>query len=286
MSAVSSAPRIDAHQHFWRYDPVEYDWIDDRMDRLKRDFLPADLQPELAASGFTACLAVQARQTPDETRSLLALADAHDFIAGVVGWVDLRSPALEDELDALSGHPKLVGVRHIVQSEPGDFLARADVRRGIARLRPFDLVYDVLIYERQFPAAVDFVAAFPDQPFVLDHLGKPDIRHGRLDDWAAQLRAIARHPHVSCKLSGLVTEADWQHWTPAALRPYLETAIDAFGPARLMIGSDWPVCTVAASYRQVVQLVEDVIAGWSPTERDAVLGGTARRVYGLDRGRG
>jgi L-fuconolactonase len=273
--------RIDAHQHYWRYDPVEYDWIDETMTPLRRDFLPGDIAADMAALGVDAAVAVQASQTPLETQRLLDLADRHPSIAGVVGWDDFQAADVERQIEAVAAHPRLVGLRHIVQSEPDDFLARPAFRRGIAALERHDLPYDVLIYERQLPAAVDFVRAFPRQRFVLDHAGKPDIRSGRIDTWRAGLRELAGLPNICCKLSGLVTEADWRTWTAAAIRPYIETACEAFGPDRLMIGSDWPVCTLAADYARTMTLVIDALAGWSDSERDSVLGGTAATFWGL-----
>ena len=271
--------RIDAHQHFWRYDPAEYGWIDDTMSPLRRDFLPADAKREMDAAGFDGCVAVQARQTLEETRWLLALAGAHPFIVGVVGWVDLQSPEVATELARLSQHPKLVGVRHIVQSEPDDFLSRPAFRRGIAQLERFGLAFDILVYPRQLDAAIRLVGDFPAQRFVLDHLAKPDLRLCAIETWRTDLRRLAAHPNVCCKLSGLVTEADWRTWTPAQLRPSLDVAFECFGAGRLMIGSDWPVCTLAADYARTMNVVADVLAGHSSAERDAVLGGTAARVW-------
>src|SRR5579859_222262 len=235
--------RIDAHQHFWRYSAEEYDWIDDSMAALRRDFLPRDLEPELDAAGFDACIAVQARQTLEETQWLLALADENPFIAGVVGWVDLRAEVVRDQLAALSKNPKLVGVRHVIQAEPDDqFLLRADFLRGISALQEFGLTYDILIYPRHLPVAIEFVQRFPEQRFVLDHLAKPFIKAQTVDPWATHMRELATFPNVFCKLSGMVTEADWKNWKPEHFRPYLQTAFEAFGGDRLMIGSDWPVC--------------------------------------------
>lgn len=273
--------RIDAHQHFWRYDPRDYAWIDDSMVTLRRDFLPAEALRELTLACVDLAVAVQVRQTIEETRWLLALADAHPFIVGVVGWVDLQSPAVERELDEVSRHPGLVGIRHIVQSEPDDFLTRPAFLRGMALLERYRLAYDILVYERQLPAVIEFVAKFPSQRFVLDHLGKPDVRRGRLDPWRGHLRRLSTFPNVWCKLSGLVTEADWCGWSSAQLRPYLETAAECFGPGRLMIGSDWPVCTLAASYWQVWEPVLETIAAWPAADSDAVLGGTARDFWSL-----
>jgi L-fuconolactonase len=273
--------RIDAHQHFWRYSLEEYDWIDDSMASLRRDFLPSDLKPELDAAGFDACIAVQARQTLEETRWLLALADENPFIAGIVGWVDLRAESVRDQLAALS-NPKLVGVRHVVQAEPDDgFLLRPDFLSGIAALQEFDLTYDILIYPRHLPVAVEFVSRFPEQRFVLDHLAKPFIKARAIEPWASNIRELAKFPNVFCKLSGMVTEADWTSWTPEHFKPYLETALQAFGPDRLMIGSDWPVCKVAGSYRKVMSLVIQFLDLQPPDTREKVLGENARRFWRL-----
>jgi L-fuconolactonase len=270
--------RIDAHQHFWRYSAEEYDWIDDSMATLRRDFLPSDLKPELDAAGFDACVAVQARQTLEETRWLLALADENPFIAGVVGWVDLRAESVRDQLAEFS-NPKLVGVRHVVQAEPDDgFLLRPDFLSGIAALQEFDLTYDILIYPRHLPVAVEFVSRFPEQRFVLDHLAKPFIKAQAIEPWASNIRELAKFPNVFCKLSGMVTEADWTSWTPEHFKPYLETALQAFGPDRLMIGSDWPVCKVAGSYRKVMSLVIQFLDLQPPDTREKVLGENAQRL--------
>ncbi len=261
--------------------PPSTGWIDDRMAKLRRDFLPGDLAPELEAAGIDGCIAVQARQTFEETGWLLQLADEHSFIAGVVGWVDLQSPTADADLERIAKHPKLVGVRHVLQDEPDEFFERPAFRRGVARLERFDLTYDLLIYGRQLPAAVKFVAPLPNQRFVLDHMGKPDIRGGQLEPWRTELRRLAAFPNVWCKLSGLVTEAEWNGWTPDDLRPYLDAAAEAFGPKRLMIGSDWPVCTLAARYMRVMGVVMDYIATWPAADREAVLGGTAERLWNL-----
>jgi L-fuconolactonase len=274
--------RIDAHQHFWIYDPREYGWIDDSLAPLRRDFLPADLKPELEASGFDGAVAVQARQTLAETRWLLELAANASYIRGVVGWVDLRSPDVRSQLEAFAGSPKLVGIRHIVQSEPDDrFLLHPDFLRGIAVLGEFDLAYDILIYPRHLPAAAEFVHRFPGQRFVLDHLAKPPIKSGEIRAWANGIRDIAAAPNVFCKLSGLVTEADWRQWKPEHFTPYLETAYQYFGPERLMIGSDWPVCTVAASYAQTIDLVKNYLSRYGQEVHEAVLGGNAARFWKL-----
>lgn len=283
MISESSLPmRIDAHQHFWAYDPREYDWIDDSMASLRRDFFPADLKPELENSGFRGCVAVQARQSLEETRWLLELAASAPFVLGVVGWVDLCSPQLRSQFESFVRNPKLVGVRHVVQSEPDDrFLLRPDFLHGIALLQEFDLAYDILIYAKHLPVAAEFVSRFPRQRFVLDHLAKPSIKTKSLHSWEKDIRDLAKLPNVSCKLSGLVTEADWQSWTPDHLAPYLDVAFDSFGPSRLMFGSDWPVCKVAASYLRVFRSIEGYIAKLPAEARDAVLGGNAKEFYKL-----
>ena len=280
---MSPARRIDAHQHFWRYDPAEYDWIDTPLAALRRDFLPADLEPELRGAGFDACVAVQARQTVEETRWLLELADRHAFIAGVVGWIDLRAPDVRAQLEPFAGRPKLVGLRHIVQAEPDDrFLLRPEFLRGVAALRDFGLAYDILIYPRHLPAAVEFAQRLEGHRLVLDHLGKPDIRRAEIQEWRRDLRALSACGHVMAKLSGLVTEADWRGWTPDGMRPYLDVAFECFGWERLMIGSDWPVCTVAADYGRTMRVVTDYMRGRPSREQDAVLGGNAERLWQLD----
>ena len=274
--------RIDAHQHFWRYRPETHAWINDAMAPLKRDFLPADLQLLLAAAGFDGCVAVQAQQNVAETAWLLQLADQHPFIRGVVGWVDLCAPCVADAIHRLATHPRLRGMRHVVQDEPDDqFMLRPDFQRGIAALAPFGLTYDILIYARQLPAAIALLRQFPQQRFVLDHIAKPDIRARRLDDWRNGIRQLAAHANVSCKLSGMVTEADWQAWRPSDFGVYLDVVLDAFGAERLMIGSDWPVCTLAGNYTDVVAVVTDYVARLPPGERDAICGANAARIYSL-----
>jgi L-fuconolactonase len=273
--------RIDAHQHFWRYDAAEYGWIDDTMPALRRDFMPDDLRAEMTAAGVDRSIAVQARQSLEETRALLAHADTQPFVAGVVGWVDLASPSIDAQLEEVGAHPKLVGVRHVVQSEPEGFLTSEAFRHGISRLERHGLTYDILIYARQLPEAVDFVKAFPDQRFVLDHLGKPDIKGGGLAAWRPPFEELAAFPNVWCKLSGLATEAGWHTWTAGQLQPYIDVALECFGPDRLMVGSDWPVCTLAGSYSRTMAMLEAALSDCSTKERASVLGGTAQRVWNL-----
>ena len=276
---------LDSHVHFWQYNPAEYAWIDSSIASLQRDFMPDDAWREMQRAGMDACVAVQVRQTLEETRWLLTLADEYPFIAGVVGWVDLRAGDLDAQIESVK-HPKLVGVRHIVQAEPDDFLRDDGFRRGIASLGRHGLAYDILIYARQFPAALELAAAFPEARFVVDHLGKPDIRGNRFDVWRHHLDRMAALPNVVAKLSGLVTEADWKRWTTEDLHRYVNAALDRFGPDRLMIGSDWPVCTLAGEYDEVLDVIRTAISGRPAEEQDAVLGGTARRFWRLKRDKG
>lgn len=274
--------QIDAHQHFWRYDAEQYGWISEEMAILRRDFLPDDLAPLLTALDFAGAVAVQARQSLKETEWLLRLADQYPFIKGVVGWVDLQSPEVEKQLEAVARHPKLCGVRHVVQDEPDDrFLLRPEFRRGIARLRDFGLTYDLLIYPRHLPAAITLVEAFPEQPFVLDHIAKPDIGAGVLSPWQEDVRELARLPNVSCKLSGMVTETHWGRWQLEDFTPYLDVVFTAFGPDRLLIGSDWPVCTLSGDYASVLGIVIDYLAPYPEETRQKVLGSNAARFYNL-----
>ncbi len=276
--------RIDAHQHFWNYSAEQYPWMTDALAVLRQDKGPADLEPLLAAQRLEGSIAVQARQSLEESRWLLGLADRHPSIKGVVGWVDLRHPEVERDLAELARHPRFVGVRHVAQDEPDDdFLIRPEFVRGVARLKDFDLAYDILIYPKQLPAAIRLAERLPEQRFVLDHIAKPLVREGRLEPWASQLRTLAGFPNVWCKVSGLVTEAHWDRWQPADFRPYLEVAGEAFGPRRLMYGSDWPVCLLAGSYERVYQLADDAFGKAKPDDRDAFFGETAGSFYRLDR---
>lgn len=273
--------RLDAHQHFWQYDPRQYGWIDDRMDVLRRDFLPDDLAPHLRATAMDGTIAVQARQSIEETEFLLRLSDAHAFIKGVVGWVDLCGSDVDAQLTRVR-HRTLVGVRHVVHDEADDdFMLRPAFQRGIGRLREHGLTFDLLLFPRHLPRAVRLAERFPHQPFVLDHIAKPRIRDGRIVPWQQDLHDLAANANVSCKLSGLVTEADWQRWRAEDIRPYLDIALEAFGADRLMIGSDWPVCTLAGDYTSAMAVVIEYVQRLSVDEQSAVLGATAARVYGL-----
>lgn len=276
--------RLDAHQHFWRYSPEQYPWIP-KGSALAQDWLPTDLARLQEPLGFDGSIAVQAQQTVAETEWLLSLADEDPRVRGVVGWVDLQHDRVEDDLARLSRNPRLVGVRHVVQDEPDDmFMLRPAFQRGIGRLQSFRLRYDILIYPKQLPAALRLVEAFPGQPFVLDHIAKPFIRAGTLSPWREQIRELARHPNVLCKVSGMVTEADHQQWKPEDFVPFLDVVFEAFGAERLMFGSDWPVCLLAGSYARVVGLLEDYVrtrTRLGASEVAGLWGLNAARFYGV-----
>lgn len=273
---------IDAHQHFWQYHPVKDAWITDDMKVIQEDFLPHHLQPVLEENGVDACVAVQADQSETETSFLLDLAAQHDFIKGVVGWVDLRAENLSERLEHFSRFEKLKGFRHIVQGEPDPaFLLRSDFCEGIRALSKYNFTYDILVYPVQLPAVEAFVQLFPGQRLVIDHMAKPYFKTGDISAWETHMRAIAQHPHVYCKLSGLVTEADWEKWDAAHFAPFLDVVLEAFGPERLMFGSDWPVCKLAASYAEVIGIVTDYISRLSADEKAGIMGGNAVRFYGL-----
>jgi len=273
--------RIDSHQHFWRFNPDEYGWMQPGWP-IRRDFLPADLEPELRARNLDGCVAVQARQSLAESRWLLELATANAIIRGVVGWVDLRSPGVTEELEEFAKHPKFVGVRHVVQDEPDDgFMLRADFQRGIGELHHFGLTYDLLVFPRQLPAAIKLAQQFPEQPFVLDHLAKPPIKVGTLSPWREQIQELARLPNVTGKVSGLVTEANWADWRADDFKPFLDVVFGAFGPERLMFGSDWPVCLLAGSYERVFGLMANYVGQFGTNAVAKVFGDNAAKFYGL-----
>lgn len=274
--------RLDAHQHFWHYDPVKDNWITDEMSVLKRDYLPEYLMPELAAHGLGGCIAVQADQSEKESFFLLALAEVCPAIKGVVGWVDLRAESCAAQLDYFSQFPHLCGFRHIVQAEPDDdFMLGEGFLRGIGYLKNLGFTYDILIYPRQLGAAIKLVEKYPDQPFVIDHIAKPLIKDKVLTPWEQQIKAIATCPNVYCKVSGLITEADWRAWRPDDFKPYLDIIFAAFGTDRLMFGSDWPVCLLAGSYRQVIELIEDYTRGFTHEEKEKIFGLNAMQFYGI-----
>lgn len=273
---------IDAHHHLWSYSPREDAWIDGSMTALRRDFLLADLEPELAGAGVTGTVVIQARQTLEETDWLLSLAENSPLLRGVVGWAPIASEDFPAELNRLKARNKLKGLRHVIQDEPDDnYINRPDFNRGIKSLAGSGLVYDILIFEKHLPAAVQFVDRHPNQVFVLDHIAKPNIRDKVLEPWKGNIADLARRSNVYCKLSGMVTEAQWPEWSEADLQPYVDVVLDAFTPARLMFGSDWPVCLLATTYRRGVESVEHLISQLSATEKDRVLGATAIEVYNL-----
>jgi L-fuconolactonase len=263
---------IDSHHHFWRYSVEEYGWIDDAMKVIRRDFLPDDLRAEIRGAGVDGVISVQARQTVEETRWLLE---------GVVGWLPLQFPEIGTLLEQFSSHWKLRAVRHVCQGEPDGFMLGKSFNAGIARLKEFGLVYDILIFERQLREAAKFVDQHPDQVFVLDHIAKPRIKANELDPWRENIRELARRPNVYCKISGMVTEADYNLWSPAQLAPYVEHVLEVFGPKRLMLGSDWPVIRVACDYAKWIGLVRGWIAKLSPSEQARILGETAAEAYNL-----
>ena len=275
--------RIDAHHHFWRYEPAAYPWISPDMGVLRQDYLPDDLAPLLTESGIDRTVLVQARQTVAETEWLLDIADECPWLAGVVGWAPLTSSDAAQAIARLAERPKLRGLRHILHDEPDDrYALRDDFNRGLACLRPHGLVYDILIYARHLPHAIALVDRHPDQRFVLDHIGKPFIATPQFDGtWAAGLRALAERSHVVCKLSGVITEVRDAGWSPALIGPYLDTVLEAFGPSRLMFGTDWPVCLLRCGYGDWTRAVDQYVGSLSMDEQQMIMGGTAARVYAL-----
>lgn len=274
--------RIDSHQHFWRFDAGRDTWITEEMQVIRRDFLPQHLLPELAANQIDGSIAVQTDQSEAETMFLLELAEAFAEIKGVVGWVDLRARNLTERLEYFSHFARLRGFRHIAQAEADErFLAREEFVAGIRQLQRFGFTYDILVYPHQLPAANELVEKVPQQRFVLDHLAKPAIRHQTMEPWAHQIRRLAEKPNVWCKISGMITEANWQAWRKEDFTPYLDVIFDAFGVDRVLFGSDWPVCLVAGSYREVKALVADYIWAMSADEQEKVFGRNAETFYGL-----
>lgn len=275
-------PVIDSHHHFWNFTEADYGWIPPKWSMIRRDFLPDDLQKEIAAAGVDGVVSVQARQSLLETDWLLGFAAQHAFIRGVVGWLPLIDPAVEAHLDNCAANPKLRSLRHVLQAEANDaYMLREDFNRGISALTRLGLTYDILILERHLPNTIAFVDRHPEQVFVLDHIAKPRIATGELEPWTKNIRELARRPNVACKLSGMVTEADVATWTPAELQPYFDVVIDAFGPARLLFGTDWPVCLAGVGYSRWKQIVEQALSTLSEHERAAVFGGNAVRFYRL-----
>lgn len=274
--------KVDAHQHFWRYNPAEFSWIGEDQITLQGDFLPQQLSRELNKSGFTHSIAVQARQSLEETRWLLTLAEQYPFISGVIGWVDLRSSKVAEQLLEFSAHPAFKGVRHVLQDEQDDrFMLEAKFLEGIGLLRKFKLVYELLIYPKQLQAAKELVSLFPRQRFVLDHIGKPDIKHREFDFWAKGIQDLAGLPNVSVKVSGMITEANHKTWSAPEFYPYMKHVWDCFGEDRILFGSDWPVCLAAGTHAQVTCLAEGFFDQFPVSVRRKVFGANARRIYRL-----
>ncbi len=274
--------KIDAHQHFWLYNSDEYGWIDDSMSVIRRDFLPNDLKQELKSIGFDGSVVVQARQSTEETNWLLELSK-DEIIKGVVGWIDLRAENVEALLADFASHPKAVGVRHVIHDEAElDFMLQDDFVNGVSKLEKYNLIYDLLIFPQHLPNTIDFVSRFSEQQiFVLDHIAKPFIKKGELEPWTTQINQLAKFPNVYCKLSGMVTEGNWQNWTEEDFTPYLDVIFNAFGVDRVMIGSDWPVCKVAGEYKKVMSIVLNYIQKYSSSTQDKITGLNAIKVYNL-----
>lgn len=273
---------IDSHQHFWNYEPEKHSWIDDEMSVIRRDFLSDDLQKVFIENGVDACVAVQADQTTEETDFLISIAENNNFIKGVVGWVDLRSESIEEDLLKYKKYDVVKGFRHVVQGEQDhNFMLRSEFIRGIELLGKYDLCYDILIFPHQLGATLELVKKFPNQKFVIDHIAKPYIKDGFFEGWAFMMREIAKHQNVYCKISGMITEADYKTWTPEQVHPYMKLVLDSFGASRVMYGSDWPVCLVAGNYSQVKTLVTDFITDLSQEQQNAIMGGNAAKFYNL-----
>ncbi len=280
-STSEQSLRIDSHQHFWKFDPVRDSWITDRMNVIQRDFLPCDLAPILKENKIDGCVAVQADQSEIETQFLIDLASANDFVKGVVGWVDLRSELLDERLHYYSSFKKLKGFRHIAQGEPLGFLLKEEFSKGILALTKFNFTYDILIYPHQLQDAIRLVSKHPNQKFVVDHLAKPVIREKEFNQWASQMKELASIENVCCKISGMVTEAVWNRWANDDFMPYLDLVMNHFGTARVMYGSDWPVCLVAASYEKQLNIIEEYLLSFSDSEKHKIMGENAIRFYNL-----
>ncbi len=273
---------IDTHHHFWKYSTAEYGWISDEMKTIRRDFLPADLKKTLDDAGVSGAVSVQARTTVEESDWLLSMAEKHDFLRGVVGWVPLTESDVEKHLERLAQHKKFKGVRHVIQGEPDDnYILRPDFNAGVKKLLKYKLRYDILIFEKHLKPSIRFVDQHPNQMFILDHVAKPKIKERILSPWREDMIELGKRPNVYCKLSGMITEADWKKWSSADLAPYLDTALQAFGPKRLMFGSDWPVMLVAGQYKPWVELIKQTIKRYSVAEQEQILSKNAIAAYGL-----
>ena len=273
--------KVDAHQHFWNFDPLRDSWITEDMEVIRHDFLPHDLKPLMDANGLNSCIAVQADQSENETDFLLGLASENEFIKGVVGWIDLCADTIHERLEHYSQFPKLKGFRHILQAEPIEFILKPEFQRGITALQVYGFTYDILIYPQHLPVIPDLIRGGNEQKFILDHLGKPNIKNGTSTTWATDLKKLASHKNVFCKLSGMVTEADHRTWKKEDIFPYMDKALDLFGPERLLFGTDWPVCRLAASYDQVCDLMNDYLGKLTIYEQELIWGKNAALFYQL-----
>lgn len=274
--------KIDSHHHFWKYDPETYSWMNEKMELLQRDYLPQNLKDEIDKVGVEGVVSVQADQSIKETEQLLGYADSHDFILGVVGWLPLSDQGVENLIERYSSNHLLKGIRHVVQDEPDDrFILDEAFNRGVEKLRKYNLVYDILIYERQLGSTIEFVDRHKGQVFVLDHVAKPRIQDKVMEPWKTQMKELAKRENVFCKLSGMATEANWQNWQPEDLHPYMEVALDAFGAKRLMFGSDWPVARLAVEYHSWIDLCRMFVSSLTVDEQGLIGGEVAREVYDL-----
>ena len=274
--------RIDAHQHFWKFNPVRDSWITDEMAVIQKDFFPVDLAPLLIENNFTGSVVVQSDQSEKEDEFQLKNAEENDFIKGVVGWVDLQAPNVEERLAFYSSFKKMKGFRHVLQGEADRaFMLSPAFMNGISKLKKFGFAYDILIYADQLKYIPQFVSASPDQKFVIDHLAKPEIKDKKIEEWQKEIKEVAKYDNVCCKISGMVTEADWKNWKQEDLIPYIDVVIESFGPHRIMFGSDWPVCLVAASYEKVLSIVEEYFSSFSEAEQELFFGKNAMQFYNL-----
>jgi L-fuconolactonase len=273
---------IDSHQHFWKYEPVKHSWIDDDMSVIRKNFSPSDLAKVYQENGINGCIAVQADQTLEENDFLIDLASKNDFIKGIVGWVDLRSENIEEALEKYSKHNIVKGFRHVVQGESDyNFLLRPNFLRGISLLERYNFTYDILVFPHQLGAVLEFVKQFPKQKFVIDHIAKPYIKDGFFEGWASQMKSISKQENVYCKMSGMITEADYNTWTLEQLNPYMDLILKVFGSNRIMFGSDWPVCLVAGNYKQVKEIVTNFIVKLSDSEQRGIMGNNALNFYNI-----
>jgi len=274
-------PNIDSHQHFWQYHPVQHDWINDEMAIIRKDFLPSDLRTVLQENNMDGCVAVQADQTETETDFLVGLTKENDFIKGIVGWVNLRADEIRERLVHYKQFDSIKGFRHILQGEEPSFMLQADFMRGIAALKEFGFTYDILVFPKHLTAATALVKKNPDQLFVIDHIAKPDIKNGQIDKWKKDIQTIAQFENLYCKISGMVTEADYRYWKKEDFIPYIDLVVESFGTNRIMFGSDWPVCNVAAAYPQVLDIVRTYFSSFTRNEQDLFFGGNAVKFYKL-----